>query len=157
MTNDPLTLLVLVVLLPLVALLVGWLLGRRRVHALEIELATARAEVKSAADLAREREQALELALERLRTGFDSVAGDALRGNSEVFLQLARQVLGQQQELAVRNLSEREKAVEAMLAPVREALNRTHEQIARIEKERAESFGALRNSLENVALVQQAL
>ncbi|NJD30831.1 MAG: DNA recombination protein RmuC [Gammaproteobacteria bacterium] len=150
-------LLVLAALLPLVALLVGWLLGRRRVHALEIELATARAEVKSAADLAREREQALELALERLRAGFDSVAGDALRGNSEVFLQLARQVLGQQQELAVRNLSEREKAVEAMLAPVREALNRTHEQIARIEKERAESFGALRSSLENVALGQQAL
>ena len=34
---------------------------------------------------------------------------------------------------------------------------RTHEQIARIEKERAESFGALRNSIESVTLGQQAL
>ena len=157
MTTDSMPLLVLLALLPLIALVIGWLIGRRRVHPLELELAAARAEAKSAADLTRERDQALDLALERLRAGFDSVAGEALRGNSEVFLQLAGQVLGQQQELAVRNLTEREKAVEAMLAPVRDALSRTHEQIARIEKERAESFGALRSSIENVALGQQAL
>jgi len=111
--------------------------------------------LKSAADLARERDHALDLVLERLRSGFDNVAGEALRSNSEVFLQLARQVLGQQQELAVRNLGDREKAVEAMLVPVREALARTHEQIARIEKERAESFGALRSSIEGVALASR--
>jgi len=150
-------LLVLLVVLPLVALAIGWLLGRRRVHAVELELATARAEVKSAGDLAREREQALELALQRLRGGFDSLAGEALRGNSEVFLQLARQVLNQQQEQAASTLAEREKAVESMLAPVREALSRTHEQIARIEKERAETFGSLRTSIEAVALGQLAL
>ena len=80
--------------------------------------------------------------MQRLRAGFDTVAGQALRGNNETFLQIARQVFGQQQEAALRTLGEREKAVEAMLAPVREALQRTHEQIARIELERAESFGA---------------
>jgi DNA recombination protein RmuC len=135
----------------------GWFLARRRTHAVELELAASRAEVRSAADIVREREQALDLALARLRSGFDSVAGDALRGNSEVFLQLAGQVMGQQQELATRSFSEREKAVESMLAPVREALERTQLQIARIEKERAETFGALRNSIESVALGQQAL
>jgi DNA recombination protein RmuC len=150
-------LLALVALIPFITLGVGWLIGRRRAHALELELAAARAEIKSAADIAREREQSLELALGRLRSGFDSVAGDALRDNSEVFLQLARQVLGQQQETAVNSLAEREKAVAAMMTPLREALTRTHEQIARIEKERAESFGALRNSIESVALGQQAL
>ncbi len=97
------------------------------------------------------------MALQRLRSGFDSVAGQALRGNNEVFLQLARQTLGQQQEVALRNLTEREKAVESLLAPVREALQKTHEQIARIEKERAESFGALRSSIESVALGQVTL
>jgi DNA recombination protein RmuC len=151
------TSLALGLLLAVLAFGAGWLLARRRTHALELELATARAEVRSAADMAREREQALDLALARLRTGFDSVAGEALRGNSEVFLQLARQVIGQQQELATRSFSEREKAVESMLAPVREALERTNQQIGRIEKERAETFGALRNSIESVALGQQAL
>ncbi len=144
-------------LLVVVAFGAGWMLARRRAHALELELAASRAEAKSATDVAREREQALDLALARLRSGFDSVAGEALRGNSEVFLQLAGQVLGQQQELANRNLSEREKAVESMLAPVREALERTHQHIARIEKERAETFGALRNSIESVTLGQQSL
>ena len=157
MTDTSPAVLALIALLPIAALLVGWLLGRRRVHELEVELATARAELKSSGELAREREQALDLALERLRTGFDSVAGDALRGNAEVFLKLAREVLGQQQEIAVRTLTEREKAVETLLAPVREALERTHQQITRIEKERAESFGALRSSIESVTLGQQAL
>jgi len=141
----------------LVALVAGWLVGRRRVHALELELAQARAELRTNDALAREREQALELAATKLRAGFDTAAAEALRGNSEVFLQMARQTLAQQQQVASQNLSEREKAVEGLLAPVREALQRTHEQIARIEKERAESFGALRASLEGVALGQQAL
>jgi DNA recombination protein RmuC len=156
-TIDPVLLVALLAGLAVAAFGIGWLIGRQRVHAVELDLATARAEVKSAGDLAREREQALELALQRLRSGFDSLAGDALRGNSEVFLQLARQVLGQQQEQAVNTLAEREKAVESMLAPVREALSRTHEQIARIEKERAETFVALRSSIEAVTLGQLAL
>ena len=140
--NESPTLLLLVVLLALVVFAAGWLVGRRRTHALEIELAQARAELDSG---------------ERLRVGFDAVAGAALRSNSEVFLQLARQTLGQQQQLAARDLADREKSVASLLAPVREALARTHEQIARIEKERAEAFGSLRASLEGVALGQQAL
>jgi DNA recombination protein RmuC len=141
MSESSALLLLLALLIP-VAFVAGWLVGRRRTHALEIELAQARAELDSG---------------ERLRTGFDAVAGAALRSNSEVFLQLARQTLGQQQELARRDLADREKSVATLLAPVREALARTHEQIARIEKERAEAFGSLRASLEGVALGQQAL
>jgi DNA recombination protein RmuC len=138
-------------------LVAGLLLGRRGKHATELRLATAEASLKSTEDVSREREQALELALQRLRSGFDAMAGQALRGNNELFLQLARQTLGQQQELSLRTLTEREKAVEGMLAPLRETLQKTQEQIARIEKERAESFGALRASLESVALGQVTL
>ncbi|HET7203287.1 MAG TPA: DNA recombination protein RmuC [Steroidobacteraceae bacterium] len=138
-------------------LVAGVLIGRRGKHGVELRLAATKASLKSAEDVAAERDQALDLALERLRAGFDAMAGQALRGNNELFLQLARQTLGQQQELSLRNLSEREKAVESMLAPVREVLQRTQEQIARIEKERAESFGALRASLEHVALGQATL
>ena len=140
--NDSPVLLLLLALLALIVFAAGWLVGRRRTHALEIELAQARAELDSG---------------ERLRVGFDAVAGAALRSNSEVFLQLARQTLGQQQQLAARDLADREQSVASLLAPVREALARTHEQIARIEKERAEAFGSLRASLEGVALGQQAL
>jgi DNA recombination protein RmuC len=156
--NDPLWPLVLTIALAAaLGVLAGWLLGRRRTHAVELDLARAQASLRNAEDLAAEREQVLELAIQRMRTGFDAVAGQALRGNNEVFLQIARQSLEQQQQHAQRALDEREKAVESMLAPVREALQKTHEQIARIEKERAESFGALRSSLEAVTLGQLGL
>jgi DNA recombination protein RmuC len=138
-------------------LVAGVLIGRRGKHAVELRLAATEASLKSSEDLADERDQALDLALERLRGGFDALAGQALRGNNELFLQLARQALGQQQEQSLRSLSEREKSVESLLAPVREALQQTREQMARIEKERAESFGALRASLEHVALGQATL
>jgi DNA recombination protein RmuC len=155
--TDAASLIPWLVVLPVVALAIGWFVGRRRVHELELELAQARAAIQTNEALVQEREQALELAALRVRAGFDAAAAEALRGNSEVFLQMARQTLAQQTQLAERNLTEREKAVEGMLAPVREALQRTHEQIARIEKERAETFGALRTSIESVALGQQAL
>jgi DNA recombination protein RmuC len=156
--NEPrLAIGVIVVLVAALGIAIGWLLGRRRTHAIEVELARTQASLKSAEDLAQEREQVLELAIQRMRTGFDALAGQALRGNNEVFLQLARQAFEQQQQSASRTLGEKEKAVESLLAPVREALQRTHEQIAQIEKERAESFGALRSSLEAVALGQTTL
>jgi DNA recombination protein RmuC len=157
MTLTPLVAGLLVAIVALVALFAGWLIGRRHAHRIELELASARAELGSAEQLAAEREQTVERAMERLQAGFDNLAGNALRGNNEVFLQLARQTLGRQQEVAMRTLGEREKAVESMLAPVREALNRSNEQMSRIEKERAEAFGALRASIENVTLGQLAL
>ena len=74
-----------------------------------------------------------------------------------MFLKLAREHLGQHNQNAATVLMQREKAIEAMLAPIREALTKTEQQMQRIEKERAETFGSLKSSLESVALGQQAL
>lgn len=138
------------------ALLVTWR-SRKRAEALHVELAILKAQVKTEEQLAQERQQALNLTLERLKASFDSVAGQSLRSNSESFLQLAREHLGQHQQRATATLTEREKAIEAMLTPIRETLVKTEQQMQRIEKERAESFGSLKTSLESVALGQQAL
>src|SRR5689334_815321 len=132
-------------------------LGRRREQQLSIDLAVARAQVKTQEQLERERASALEHAMIKLTTDFDSVAGQSLRANSEVFLKLAREHLGMHQQAAAATLTEREKAIEALVAPIREALSKTEQQIGRIEKERAESFGSLRSSIESVTLGQQAL
>jgi DNA recombination protein RmuC len=147
------------------ALLVGGALGaliaalraRARTQALHVELAVLQAQVKTEQQLEEERQQSLKLAIERVTSVFDSVAGQSLRANSEMFLKLAREHLSQHHEKAVASLSEREKAIESMLQPIREALAKTEQQMARIEKERAETFGSLKTSLEAVALGQQAL
>jgi len=145
------------VALLLAGLAIGWWLGRRREHALSIEVAVLEAKLKAETELERERLLATEHAMERLKSAFDDVAGASLRANSEVFLRLAREHLGQHQQAAASSLIEREKAIDAMLAPIREALRKTEDQIQRIEKERAESFGNLRQSLETIATGQQAL
>src|SRR5688572_933201 len=78
----------------------------------------------------------------QLRATFDSLASSSLRANNETFLALAREHLGRHQQVATATLTEREKAIETMLSPIREALNKTEQQISRIEKERAEAFGS---------------
>jgi DNA recombination protein RmuC len=138
------------------ALIVMWR-SRQRSEALHVELAILKAQIKTEQQLEHERQQAANLTLERLKASFDSMAGQSLRSNSESFLQLAREHLGQHQQRATASLGEREKAIEAMLTPIRETLAKTEQQMQRIEKERAESFGSLKTSLESVALGQQAL
>ena len=141
-------------------LLIGGILGalltslgnRKRAEALHVELAVLRSQVKTEEQLERERQVSLERAMEQLQSNFDSVAGASLRSNSEVFLKLAREHLGQHQQSAVSALTQREKAIETLLTPIREALSKTEQQILRIEKERAESFGSLRSSIESVTL-----
>ena len=141
----------------LVGALVASLRARRRSEALHVELAVLRSQVKTEEQLERERQVATERTMERLQSTFNDVAGASLKSNSEVFLKLAREHLGQHQQTAVAALAQREKAIETMLMPIREALGKTEQQLQRIEKERAESFGSLRTSLEAVTLGQQAL
>ncbi len=141
----------------MVGILIAMLRTRRRSEALHVELAVLRSQVKTEEQLERERLSSLDRAMEQLQSKFDSVAGASLRANSEVFLNLAREHLGQHQQSALAALSQREQAIETMLTPIREALGKTEQQILRIEKERAESFGSLRTSLEAVTLGQQAL
>ncbi len=152
---------IIAVIALLLGVLLGWLLARnsasKREQQLSNELAVTQAQVKSQQQLETERQAALQLSMERFTAEFDSVAGNSLRANSETFLQLAREHLGQHQQVASAALTEREKAIETMVAPIREALSKTEQQIGRIEKERAETFGALRASLEGVTLGQQAL
>ena len=152
-------------LLALTALLVGLVIGaliaslsqRRRSEALHVELAVLKAQVRTQDQLDKERAHALELAVDRVKSSFDTVAGQSLRDNSETFLRLAREHLGQHQQTALASLTEREKAIETMLAPIRDALGKTEVQIQQLEKDRAESFGNLKASLEAVTLGQQAL
>ena len=152
-------------LISAVALVLGLVLGaligtwrhRKRAEALHIELAVLKSQVKTEEQLERERTAALERAMEQLRTSFDAVAGASLRSNNELFLNLAREHLGQHQQSAAAALTAREKAIETMIGPIKEALLKTEQQMLRIEKERAETFGSLKSSLEAVALGQQAL
>lgn len=142
-------------------LLLGWLVAslraaqRERQHGIELESLRARLHSQEALD--RERAVTLERAQEQLKLAFDELASATLRNNSELFLKLARENLGQQQLQATHALKERENAIENLVKPIREALQKTELQITTIEKERRDSFVELRAHLETVAQSQTSL
>lgn len=140
--------------LPLGAL-VGFLIGRlraaRHVHELQVELEGARVRLEAAERNQSERFALLEQWESRLRATFDSLAGETLRANSELFLRMAREALGRDQALAQSALREREAAIAQLVEPLRAALERTEAQVQALERERREAFAALRTQIESLA------
>ena len=141
----------------LIGALAWGIVSRRRRRRLETELAELRAAQKTQAALAEERQLALRQAEQQLAVTFADLANKSLANNSDNFLKLARQNLGVHQERARAELGEKEQAIEQLLKPIREALDKTHRQIGEIEKTRHEAFGNIKAQLETMTLNQEAL
>jgi len=128
-----------------VALLVGAALGfliaqvraGRRIEELHVALETAR------------------VRLESEQSTFESLAGQALHANSEMFLRMAREALGRDQAVATASLKERETAMSTTMAqlvqPLRAALEKAEAQVAVLERERRDAYASLRTQIEGLA------
>ncbi len=123
----------------------------RRIEQLRVELAAAQARLESSTLQEADRLRLLEQSEMRLRAAFDSLAGETLRSNSELFLRLARESLGREQAVAQGTLKEREVAIAQLVEPLRAALERTEAQVQTLERERREAFASLRTQLETLA------
>jgi len=130
--------------------LIAWLLASRRHARLE-------AVVNNQEALQRERDVAFEAARSQLTTAFTDLANQSLKSNSENFLRLAEQNLGAQQDKAKRDLGDREKAIEDLVKPIRDALHASQKQITELEKARSEAYGGIKSQLEAMQLSQQSL
>jgi DNA recombination protein RmuC len=94
---------------------------------------------------------------QRLREGFRALSAEALQGNNQAFLDLARTALGEYQEGARRDLADRGREIETSLAPVREALGRMDDAIRGLEKERTGAYAALVEQVSALAGTQRQL
>jgi len=130
--------------------LIAWLIASRRHARLE-------AIVSSQEALQRERDMAFETARAQLTSAFSDLANQSLKSNSEHFLRLAEQNLGAQQDKAKRDLGDREKAIEDLIKPIRDALQASQKQIGELEKARSEAYGGIKAQLETMQLNQQSL
>ena len=130
--------------------LVTWLILRRRQRDLL-------ARVRSQEALQSEREIAFEAANAQLTRAFADLANQSLQSNSENFLRLAEQKFGVEQEKAKRELTEREKAVEALVKPIRDSLDASRQQITELEKARSEAYGGIKSQLEAMQASQKSL
>lgn len=90
-------------------------------------------------------------AREQLRDSFQALSAEALRGNSEAFLRLARTELERASTDAKVDLEQRQQAIGALLAPIRDTLAANDDKLQRIEKERVDSFARLEEEMKAVA------
>lgn len=134
----------------LLGALLVWLIARHKQRGLE-------SQIKSQDALQSERDGSLEAANARLVQSFSELSTQSLKANSESFLQLAEQHLNVHNEKAKRELGEREKAVEALVKPIRDALESSNKQISELEKSRSEAYGSIRTQLEAMQISQKSL
>jgi DNA recombination protein RmuC len=140
------------------ALVIGALLGygiaymraQSRVAVLESELAAEERRGE-------ERTAAFEEYRRQMSDSFSALASQALRHNSEEFLRLAKEHLKTVQVQASADLSQKEKAIEGLVKPIRETLEKTEAQIRAMEQAREKAFGSLSQHLQLMAEGQQRL
>ncbi|MHB8427930.1 MAG: DNA recombination protein RmuC [Acidiferrobacterales bacterium] len=125
----------------------GWLLAVARSQKRIAELSTT---------LDLERRTAAEQ-LQGMERTFNALSHDALQRNNQAFLQLAQETLARFHVQAAADLDQKEKAVENLVAPIREALQKTEQQIQLMENTRKEAYGALTRHLQTMAQTQDQL
>jgi DNA recombination protein RmuC len=119
--------------------------------------ATAEARLKEAQASLEEQKRLLDEARQKLADTFNALAADALKSNNQAFLALARSTFETIQAQAKGDLETRQKAVEGLVNPLREALNRYEKQILEMEKTRQSAYGALDEHLRTLAAANQQL
>lgn len=104
-----------------------------------------------------ELDEILDHTRDQLANTFNQLSNEALSRNNTNFLRLAEENLKRFQSEAKAELGSKEKAIEQLLKPINEALQNTSKQIHEIEKDRKESFGTLKNTIEIMTQNQQQL
>lgn len=154
---DPITLILIAGLAALVGAFVAHLLAQRRVTELRLRNAELNAKLELEDKASAERQLALEQARAQLRDSFAALSSEALKHNSAEFLRLAQENLKQFQVQAQHEFTRKEQAVELLVTPIKEMIEKTRVQIHEIERERKEAYGSISKHLESLAQTQQAL
>lgn len=119
-------------------------------RATETELRAAQARLETA--LAAER-----AAHERLATEFKALSADALSRNSVEFLNLARETFAKLHQQSADDLGRRQQAIDSLVQPLRESLEKVGVKIGEIEQARASAYGQLSEQLKSLTTTQGQL
>ena len=125
----------------------GWSLARVRGAHDAADTATALARVTAQLEgertMAADRQTLLQQADVRLREAFAAASAEALRTNSQSFLELAKTSLGQFQKQATTDLEHRQESIGRIVRPVQESLARVDAKLAEVEQARTGAYAAL--------------
>ncbi len=128
-----------------------------RAGELERELVRARADLEHERARGEERLATLGDAQERLSATFKALSADALQASMNRLTELARAQLQTTQVQARSDLDQRQRAVEQLVAPLKEQLGRVDVQLQSLDRERRESRGRLDQQLRTLSETNERL
>ena len=99
----------------------------------------------------------LEEAKKSLLDAFQALSSEALKSNNQAFIALARSQFETLQAQAKGDLEIRQKAIDGVISPLKESLNRYEVQIQEMEKTRQKAYGTLDEQLRNLVLANERL
>jgi len=162
-----------------------WLIGRsqrvmlrERLVAVHLELANAQANldqknekiselnqsiVRLETTLQHERRAAdekvaiLDDATQKLRDAFKALSAEALKNNNQSFLDLAKATLEKYQVDAKGDLEQRQKAVENLVTPIKQSLEKVDTHVRELEKARQLAYGTLTEQVKSLITTQEKL
>jgi DNA recombination protein RmuC len=106
---------------------------------------------------AAEQLQAASFTQERLRETFAALSSDALHKNSTAFIQRADELIKRVTAETSGDLQKRQQAIELLVNPLKETLTNVEKQMKDVEKERTDSYAALRTQVEQMGKTSEKL
>lgn len=140
-------------------LLLFWQRGRwlARVAGLEAEVSGLNAQLAQSGRAEAEKLALLETAEKKLADAFNALSAEALKSNNQAFLDLARQNLNTFQESAKGDLAARQQAVEGLVKPLAETLEKLTAQHQEMEKIRTGAYATLTEQVKGLLTAQHDL
>lgn len=104
-----------------------------------------------------EQKHLLDHARQQLLESFQALSNEALKQNNQAFLNLARVSFETLQAKAEGDLSQRQQAIDSLVKPLLDSLQRYDEQMRLLEQSRQSAYGGLDQHLKSLAESHQRL
>ncbi len=124
---------------------------------LKAQAARLAAQLASEQAAAAEKIALLQGAEQKLADAFQALSAEALKSNNQAFLELAKQNLATFQETAKGDLEARRQAVDVLVKPIHDALEKLGLQTQEIERQRAGAYASLTEQVKGMMAAQDSL
>jgi DNA recombination protein RmuC len=124
---------------------------------LRAENARLLAELEGERRAAQERSESFKRVTEELAEKFKALSRDALKDNNQEFLNLARATLERFQVTAKGDLEQRHQAIDQLVKPLKESLEKVDGKIEEMERTRAGAYSGLIEQIKTLTSSQQQL